>query len=260
LEQYHYIKTRTEGRVFYLTLARPDKRNAFTPTMVSEVAHALNVAQNDKNSWLVVFEAEGSVFCAGMDLNVFQNPDLDIKNEAIPNTHLSLGQVVGAINKPTIALVEGPVIAGGFLIIAECTFVVANQKATFSLPEVKRGIFPMQVMNSLSKIMPQRKILEMCILGKTYTAPEAAEMGIVTHYFEENTFKIESKSLLDSILDAAPLAVSKGLEALKNLPSMPESEKYQFLKTKIEKLKNTDDAQEGINAFREKRKPVWKNS
>jgi methylglutaconyl-CoA hydratase len=259
MKRYNFIKTRIENAVFYLTLNRPEKRNAFTPTMISEIADALQNAQNDKNIWLVVFEAEGSVFCAGMDLKVFQNPSLDIQNEQIPNSNLPLGEVIRNFTKPTLAIVEGPVIAGGFLIIAECTFVIAHEDATFSLPEVKRGLFPFQVMNSLSKIMSERKILELCILAKTYSTKEAETLGLVTNYFEKSTFKNNVNDLINNILSAAPLAVSTGMEVLKKLSSIPENEKHKYLKTEIDKLRNTEDAQEGINAFVEKRKAVWRN-
>jgi enoyl-CoA hydratase/carnithine racemase len=259
VKKYHFIKTRTENSVFYLTLNRPEKRNAFTPTMISEIADALQNAQDDRNIWLVVFEAEGSVFCAGMDLKVFQNPGLDVKNEQIIQTNLPLGEVIRSINKPTLAIVEGPVIAGGFLIIAECTFVAAHEDATFSLPEVQRGLFPFQVMNSLSKIMSERKILELCILAKTYSAKEAESLGLVTHYFERKDFQKEINSLINNILSASPLAVSTGIEVLKKINTIPENEKHKYLKTEIDNLRNTVDAQEGINAFIEKRKPNWKN-
>jgi methylglutaconyl-CoA hydratase len=158
-----------------------------------------------------------------------------------------------------LSIVEGPVIAGGFLIIAECTFVIAHEDATFSLPEVKRGLFPFQVMNSLSKIMSERKILELCILAKTYSAKEAETLDLVTHYFEKLTFKNEVNNLINNILSAAPLAVSTGIEVLKKLSSIPENDKHKYLKTEIDKIRNTDDAQEGINAFGEKRKAIWKN-
>ena len=260
MKEYHFIKTRTESSVFYLTLNRPEKRNAFTPTMIAEIADALQIAQNDHNIWLVVFEAEGSVFCAGMDLKVFQNPDLDIKNEQIPDNNLPLGEVIRNFHKPTLAIVEGPVIAGGFLIIAECTFVIAHEGATFSLPEVHRGLFPFQVMNSLSKIMSERKILELCILAKTYSAQQAEQVGLVTHYFEKSIFKNQVNQLINSILTAAPLAISTGIKQLKGMFAIPENEKHQFLKLAIDTLRNTKDAQEGINAFIEKRKPIWGNS
>ncbi len=259
MEKYHYIKTRIENSVFYLTLNRAEKRNAFTPTMISEIADALQDAQNNENIWLIVFEAEGSVFCAGMDLKVFQNPDLDVQNEQISKTNLPLGEVIRSVNKPTLAIVEGAVIAGGFLIIAECTFVAAHEDATFSLPEVQRGLFPFQVMNSLSKIMSERKILELCILAKTLSAKEAESLGLVTHYFEKPDFTNKVNSLINNVLSAAPLAVSKGIEVLKMLNSIPENDKHKYLKIEIDKLRDTEDAQEGINSFIEKRKPIWKN-
>ncbi|MES2796525.1 MAG: enoyl-CoA hydratase/isomerase family protein [Bacteroidota bacterium] len=260
MDKYFLIKTRVEDKLFYLTLARAEKRNAFTPSMLAEIFHALTIAKNNPNVWLIIIEAEGQVFCAGMDMKVFKNPDLDKVNAQISPTTMSLGEVIRSINKPIIAKVEGPVLAGGILIIAESTFVVAHENATFSLPEVKRGLFPFQVMNALSRIMSERKIIEMCILAKTYSAEEAKDLGLVTHFYQKTEFENGFQQLIDKVLEGAPLAIAKGIEASKKMKSIQESERYQYLQKELKLLRNTHDAHEGINAFVEKRKPKWENS
>lgn len=256
--------------VLTIKLNRPEKRNAFTPTMIAELAYSLQYAQHNSEIWCVVLEANGPVFCAGMDLNVFQNPDLDIKNEELPQPQreITIGDAFTMLCKPSIAKVEGNVFAGGFLFVCGCTFVIATENVEFSLPEVKRGIFPMQVMASLLKIMPQRKVLEMCVLGKSYTAKEAYEMGIVTHLVHSNDNPNESKisiqefvdELVNEILQNAPFAIRKGMEALNVLENIEESMKHAFLINQLNEIRKSEDAQEGINAFREKRKPIWKNA
>lgn len=260
MDKYLLIKTRIEGKIFYLTLARAEKRNAFTPTMLAEMFHALNIAQNDPNIWLIIIEAEGEIFCAGMDMKVFKNPDLDAINEQIPPTAMSLGEIIRSINKPIIAKVEGPVLAGGILVIAESTFVIAHENATFSLPEVNRGLFPFQVMNALTRIIPEKKIIEMCILGNTYSAEDAQQFGLVTHFYQKAEFENGFQQLINRILEGAPLAIRRGIEISKKMKSIEESERYRYLQKELELLRNTYDAQEGINAFVEKRKPKWENS
>ena len=259
--EFKFIKTKLEQQLFTITLSRSEKRNAFTPTMVKELAFALAYANHEADVWCIVIEAEGPVFCAGMDLNVFQNPALDTLNETLPQVEkeITLGNAFNSLSKPTIAKVKGNVLAGGFLIIGGCTFVIATKESQFGLPEVKRGIFPMQVMATLLKIMPQRKVLEMCILGKNYTAEEALQLGLVTHLSTQEEIESDTSTLITNILEAAPLAINKGIEAYHSLADIPESQQHAYLINILQQIKSSEDAQEGILAFKEKRKPIWKN-
>lgn len=252
---YNFIKTGKEDHVFTLTLARPEKRNAFTPTMVNEMDHALKAANADKDVRVVVIDAEGPVFCAGMDLNAFTDPAADRPNPALVNRDLSLGEVMTQLNKPSVALVEGKVVAGGFLIVAECTFVLARPETEFSLPEVKIGIFPFQVLASLLKILPQKKALQLCISGEPFSARQAVEYGIVDDLLEEDT----AERLIGRLAENAPLAVTRGFEALKALGEVEPADRFRYLKGVLDRLRNSQDAQEGIRALFEKRKPEWKN-
>ena len=259
--EFQLIKTKQEGNLFKITLNRAEKRNAFTPTMLQELAFALAFAHQSQNIWCVLIEAEGPVFCAGMDLNVFQNPELDIQNKTLPKPikEITIGDAFKNLEKPCIAKVEGSVFAGGFLIIGGCSFVVSVDDALFGLPEVKRGIFPMQVMATLLKIMPQRKAMEMAILGKNYSAKEAFELGIVTHISSKESIEQETKALINSILENSPFAIKKGFEAMNNFQNFPENEQHHYLLGILQEIRESDDAQEGILAFKEKRQPVWKN-
>lgn len=242
--------------MFTLTLARPEKRNAFTPTMVNEINHALEAANADQQVRVVVIRAEGPVFCAGMDLNAFLDPGADRPNPAIRNREISLGEVVARLNKPSVAVVEGKVVAGGFLLVAECTYVLAREEVTFALPEVELGIFPFQVMASLLKVMPQKKVLQLCLDARPFTARAALAYGIVDGLLEEQP----AGPLIEHLAGNAPLAVTRGFEALKRLETVGESERFQYLMGVLNDLRNSEDAQEGIRARMEKRKPMWTNT
>jgi enoyl-CoA hydratase/carnithine racemase len=253
--KYNFIKTSIEHHIFKLTLARPEKRNAFTPTMVNEINYAIAQANLNKEVRLVLINAEGPVFCAGMDMKTFENPELDTLNPNIKNENISLANAIGQLNKPSIAIVEGDVIAGGFLIVLECTYIFASKDAKFSLPEVKRGIFPFQVLASLVKYLPHNRALDLCITGKVISASDAKNLGIVYDYFEKE--KLEE--LISIIHGNAPKAIYAGMAALKKLRVLPETEKIPFLLESLEKLKQTKDAKEGMAAFFEKRPPKWLN-
>jgi len=259
--EFQLIKTQQEGNLFTITLNRTEKRNAFTPTMLQELAFALAFAHQSDDVWCVLIQAEGTAFCAGMDLNVFQNPALDIKNESLPKPikEITIGDAFKNLEKPCIAKVEGSVFAGGFLLIGGCSFVVSVDNALFGLPEVKRGIFPMQVMATLLKIMPQRKAMEMAILGKNYSAKEAFDLGIVTHLSTKTNIEQDTKALIDSILENSPFAIKKGFVAMNNFQNLPENEQHHYLLGILEEIRESEDAKEGILAFKEKRKPIWQN-
>lgn len=252
---YNFIKTKRENNILRLTLARPAKRNAFTPTMVNEINHALILAEEDQNIYVVEIDAEGPVFCAGMDISTFEDPSKDSPNSSIENIDISLGEVFENLNKPTVCKVEGDVFAGGFLIILGCTYVLAQKEVKFSLPETEIGLFPFQVMGALLKHLPQNKALKLCIDSEPFDVAKAVDLGIVDSVLEKG--KIEH--LRDKLLSKSPLAIRQGIEALHLLHHTPREKRYAFLFEKLQELRLSSDAQEGIQAWREKRKPIWKN-
>jgi methylglutaconyl-CoA hydratase len=258
--QFLYIKTSLKGNIFEITLNRPEKRNAFTPTMADEIAFALAYAGFQQETRCVVLKAEGSVFCAGADLNAFHDPTIDQENQTLPEPieEVRLGDAFASLYKPCIAQVEGSVFAGGFLIICGCTFVISIPEANYSLPEVKRGIWPMQVMASLIDIIPKRKILEMSITGKIYTAEEALNLGLITQISEKETIEEKVNKLAEQICSNAPYAIKSGMEALQNLSDIKENKLHQYLKDQLNKILESEDAKEGTAAFKEKRTPIWK--
>ena len=258
--QFLYIKTSLKGNVLEIMLDRPEKRNAFTPTMVNEIAFALAYAKNLDKIRCVIIKAEGSVFCAGADLNAFHDPTADKKNQTLPEPieEVRLGDAFANLNKPCIGQVEGSVFAGGFLIICGCSFVISIPEANFSLPEVKRGIWPMQVMASLIDVIPKRKILEMSITGKSYSAKEALDFGLVTQTKEKEVIEEEVNKLANLICSNAPYAIKSGMEALQNLSKIEEGKRHTYLKAQLDKLLKSEDAKEGTAAFKEKRTPIWK--
>jgi len=258
--RFLHIRTAKAGHLFTLTLNRPEKRNAFTPTMAEEIIFALAYAHYAPDIRCVVLKAEGPVFCAGADLNAFHDASANAMNPTLPviREEARLGDAFNELLKPCIAQVEGPVLAGGFLIICGCTFVFSVPETTFSLPEVKRGIWPMQVMASLLPIMPQRKILGMSITGKAYSCKEALEIGLVTHLVKKEVIEEEVEALAKQICNNAPLAIQAGIRSLRELKNMPQNEQHTYLKTELDKLLKTEDAKEGTLAFKEKREPIWK--
>lgn len=227
---YTYIKVVKEDFKFYLTLSRPEKRNAFTPTMVNEIHHAFADANSDNQIKVVIIKAEGPIFCAGMDLKTFENPSLDNANPALKNQDISLGEVFDKLYKPSIAIVEGNVIAGAFLIILGCTYVYCHREVQFRLPELALGIFPFQVISSLLKVMSEKRVLQLCLETDYFDAEKAKDLGIIDGYID--TEEISNK--IESFRDRDTLALTEGIKALRNLQGVPQSERFTFLKKTLE--------------------------
>lgn len=231
--EYNFINVEKEGFRFILTLARPEKRNAFTPTMVNEIAHAFELANADNAIKVVIIKAEGPVFCAGMDLHTFENAALDTPNPFIPNQDISLGQVFDSLLKPSIAIVEGNVIAGGFLIILGCSYVYCKKETLFKLPELALGLFPFQVMASLLKVMPEKKVLQLCLHTEYFDTEKAIVLGIVDGFIEDNTIE----SLLATFENRNIQALMAGIQALRQISSKTKEEQFAYLKNCLDTLK-----------------------
>ena len=230
---YNYIKIQKIDHQFILTLARSEKRNAFTPTMVNEIYHAFQEANNNDEIKLVIIKAEGPIFCAGMDLKTFENQDLDEVNPTIQNQNFSMGEVFDSLLKPSIAIVQGNVIAGGFLIILGCTYVFCQREVQFKLPELEIGLFPFQVMASLLKVMPEKQALQLCLETAYFDAEKARELGIVEGLLEETNIE----ELISSFANKSTKALKLGFEATHNLLNVQYNHRYKYLKEVLERLK-----------------------
>ena len=256
---FSYLIINVSDHVLTVTLNRPDKKNAMTPVMVSEIAYALSYAHHTTNIWAVVLQSNGDTFCAGADLNAFMAKEPEVTDSTIPRPEeeVLIGELFIGLHKPCIAKVEGPVYAGGFLLICGCTHVVASETATFSLPEVKRGIWPMQVMESLLQIMPARKVLDLCMRANVLSGAEAKELGLVTHSTTADQLNEVVAGLLSAIIRNSPNAIRQGLKAYDELRKIDDSKKHQYLQEQLLHLIKSEDAREGISAFKEKRDPNW---
>jgi methylglutaconyl-CoA hydratase len=243
-----------------ITLNRPEKKNAMNQTLVNELAFALAYAKYSKSVWLVIIKANGTVFCAGADLNNFLQPqDSVISTIPQPLQTVKLGDAFAQVYKPVIAQVHASVYAGGFLILGGCTQVIATENAQFSLPEVKRGIWPFQVMASLQSIVPARQLIDWCMRGHVLNAEQAQQMGIVSKVVKEEELAKAVDQLAQEIEDVAPMAIQKGLEAYHTALNLNQADKHSYLQAMLQDLLQSNDAKEGILAFKEKRKPLWNN-
>ena len=255
-QKFAFIKLRFEDNVLRLTLDRPEKKNALHPHMVAELALAMQFAKSNNQVWAVVIDAEGDVFCAGADLKAFMGMVGEFES-SVPETNgqVLIAELFNKVHKPVITKVEGPVFAGGFFFLAGATYVVCNPEVRLGLPEVKRGLYPFQVMAALLAVMPKRKVIDWCIRGYDLDVEKAKEYGLVTHIASNDTMDETIDGLLNDLKTNSPSSIRLGLEALDHITEKESEQEY--LMAMLQKTVATQDGQEGLMAFREKRKPNW---
>lgn len=259
-QTFAFLQHRMEDHVLYMTLNRPDKKNALSPTLMREIAYTLAYAHHNPAVWAVVLQANGDIFCAGADLKSFAGLPEDPNNSTIPDTgrEVLLGDLFNSLHKPCIARLHAPMMAGAFLLVCGCTHVFAIDSVTLALTEVKRGIWPMQVMASLRTILTKRQVLDLCMRGNTLSSRQALDLGIITH-LTSNEAEMDDAiaQLLAELKQNSPAAIRMGLQAWDDLRNVPQAEEHAFLKSRLNAILQTEDAKEGLAAFREKRKPQW---
>ncbi|MCO5249377.1 MAG: enoyl-CoA hydratase-related protein [Chitinophagales bacterium] len=258
-QQFAYLIVEEKDNVLSITLNRPEKCNAFHIPLANELAYALAYAHYTNSIWAVVLKANGKVFCAGADLKAFAGDNTAEKQSTIPmpSEPVKLGDEFNGLHKPCIAQVHANVYAGGFLMICGCTHVVAVESAQFSLPEVKRGLFPFQVMASLEPIVNSRDLLDLCMRAKAIDAHEAQRIGIVSDVVKEEDLSSTVQAIVDDIKQQSPTAIRMGLEAFHEMKNLKAEDKHKYLHGMLMKVLSSKDAAEGLSAFKEKRVPKW---
>ena len=255
-EKFFFIEIDEINEVFEITLNRTAKKNAIHPQMLNELAFALQYAQNNKRVRVLVLTAKGDVFCSGSDLSAMQGK-VDQHESSIgePMKEVLLVNLWTRFSKPSLAIVEGNVFAGGYLFLACCTYVIAEKSLKFSLPETRRGIFPMQVMGVLMRVIAPRVLLDWCIRGYEINAQKAEDWGLISKAVNKNEIETASKVCINQVRANSPGAISLGMEAFSNIVDDEKNQKY--LKSMLDKVLRTKDAREGLKAFKEKRSPKW---
>ena len=258
-QSFAYLIVEEKENVLTITLNRPEKRNAFHMPLANELAYALAYAHYTNAVWCVVLKASGPTFCAGADLKAFAGDDTTEKPSTIPmpKDMVKLGDEFNGLHKPCIAQVHADVYAGGFLMIGGATHVVAVEEAKFGLPEVKRGIFPFQVMATLEPLMSARQLLDLCLRAKTLSAQEAKEIGLVSVVVSAENLETTVQQLVTDIKEQSPTALRLGLKAFQEMKTKNADEKHKYLHAMLMQCLQSKDAAEGILAFKEKRKANW---
>jgi enoyl-CoA hydratase/carnithine racemase len=238
-----------------LTIDRPERRNALNAEVIGALQQALDGVKADATIRAVVLTGAGDeAFCAGADLGA----DAFAFDYATPTSaYADLLRTARTLEVPLIARVNGACMAGGMGLLAMCDLAIAAPHAIFGLPEVKVGVFPMQVLAVLQAQVAQRCLAQLCLTGDAIDAARAREIGLVNEVADDLDGALER--LLSRLLSNSPTALRRGMYAMKAMRSMSFEEAIAFGEGQIGLLAMTQDAREGLAAFKDKRRPQWTN-
>jgi methylglutaconyl-CoA hydratase len=241
---------------YWITINRPSKRNALNDTVIKKIAAAYDAAESDDEVRVIVLTGAGDkAFCAGADLDPGQSFAFDTSQPTTP--YADLCRRAKRCRKPSIARINGACMAGGMGLLCMTDLAVAAQEAVFGLPEVKLGLFPMQVLALLKAMVAPRVLREWCLTGARFDAATALQTGLVNHVVPRQELDVKIAALCDAITANSPAAIRRGKYALESMEAMPFEQAIAFAEGQIALMAATDDAREGLAAFAERRPPQW---
>jgi enoyl-CoA hydratase/carnithine racemase len=254
---YEHILFEEDGAVAYVTMNRPNKRNALSLNHMKELISCFKEIGESRDASVVVLRGEGPAFCAGHDLSEMVGRDPGFYRYLF-DVCCELMETIQAIPQPVIAQVHATATAAGCQLAATCDLVVASEEARFATPGVKIGLFCSTPMVALSRAIGQKKAMEMLLTGEFVSAEEALADGLVNRVVSIEELEDETRSLAEKIAEASPLVVGVGKQAFYRQFGMPTEQAYAYTKEIMSFNSSFADAQEGMCAFLEKRKPEWK--
>jgi methylglutaconyl-CoA hydratase len=258
-KKYQTITFEIENQIAKVTLNRPEIHNAFDDVMITELLSVFQEISKLKDVRVAVLSGNGQSFCAGADLNWMKRVK-DYSYEENLKESLNLAElfyVMYTLPQPTIAKVNGAAIGGGAGLVSVCDIVIASEKAKFSLSEVKLGLVPACISPYVLKKAGEMACRELFLTGERIDAFKAKEFGLVNQVAKEEELDQAVDQIIKQLLTSGPNAIAICKELLQKVPGMGFEEFKRYTAEVIAKLRISDEGQEGMNAFLEKRKPKW---
>lgn len=254
---YKTLKLDVEDGIAVIALNRPEKRNALSLELLEELGLVLTEIRGRPDARVVVIKGEGKVFCAGHDIAQLVGNDLTLFR-AIFSTCVDVMEKIQRLPQPVIAQVHGVATAAGCQLVAACDLAVAEEGALFGTPGVKIGLFCTTPGVPLVRAVGRKRALEMLLTGRMISAREAEQYGLVNKVVPAVRLAEETRALAEKIAEASPLTLSVGKQAFYTQVNLADEQAYPVARDAIVTNLFAEDAQEGLSAFLEKRKPTWK--
>ena len=244
------------GAVYWITINRPERRNAVTDAVMEGIREGIRRANADADVHAIVLTGAGEqAFCAGADLKPGGRFVFDYSRTS--TDYCELLREVRRNPLPLIARVNGAAMAGGTGLVAMCDMAVAVDSAKFGMPEVRIGIFPMQIYVVLKARVLPTKLTEWCLTGEPFDAQEAKEGGLISYAVPRSELDAKVDWLLSRLINKSPTAIRKGKYAMAAMNEMGFEQAATYAEAMLPTLTLTEDAKEGKAAFNEKRPAAW---
>ena len=255
---YQEISFTNKGPVGYLTLNNAGKVNALSVQMIKEIITLLTEVADDEALKVIVLKAAGRHFCAGHYLAELVNAGVK-EYKFIFDQCTKMMMLIHEIPQIVIAQVQGIATAAGCQLAAWCDLVVAEEGARFSTPGVKIGLFCTTPMVAITRAISRKAAMEMLVTGREFPAAEAKEIGLINKVVPLEELDRTTVELAEQIAEASGFALAVGKQGLYAQADMSDAQAFHYAKHTIVMNNLSEDAQNGIKAFLEKREPEWKN-
>ena len=255
-----YVTYSVGDRIGFITLNRPDKRNALNHQVIQEMNEAFQKAEEDDHVKVIVLNANGEVFCAGADLNYLQQlQNFSYEENLADSSQLkSLMLKIYTLSKVVIAQVQGHALAGGCGLVSVCDFILTVPEAKFGYTEVKIGFIPAIVMVFLLRKIGEAKAKQLLLRGDLISAEEAAAMGLVSEVVAIGDLERKVQELaLRLIQTNSAEAMKLTKQMIATVPSMPLADSLSFAARMNAEARATEDCKRGIAAFLNKENISW---
>jgi methylglutaconyl-CoA hydratase len=257
MAKYTELDINSQG-VATLTLNRPDVHNAFDDVMIAELLKALEQVEESDSARVLVLRSEGKNFSAGADLNWMRSmADKNYQQNVDDAGELGLlMERLDLLSKPSIALVQGAAFGGAVGLAACCDIVLAQPRSSFCLSEVKIGLIPAVISPYVVRTIGERQSRRYMLTAERFFADKAQELGLVNDVVED--FDEPLNKLLEALLANSPQAVGACKKLIRNVGSRPiDKDVREHTIKAIAEIRVSDEGQEGLSAFLEKRPAAW---
>ena len=256
-----YILFEKRDHIGWITLNNPKQRNALSLELMSEMNKRLDNMAKDRDIRVLIIRGNGPAFCVGHDINELVGKKYDIDHfRKVFSVCSDLMQKLHSLPQPIVAQVHGVAMAAGCQLVAACDLAIAGSEAKFSTPGVKIGLFCSTPMVPLSRVIGRKNALDMLFTGRLITAREAEKFRLINKVVEPDKLKNETEKWANEISKFSLHTLEIGKKAFYEQIDMDEESAYNYAKEIIAQNCLSEDAQEGMKAFLEKRKPKWKDS
>jgi enoyl-CoA hydratase/carnithine racemase len=253
---YKNICFDAEGELAVITLNRPNRRNALSLELMSELIDCLGQVERERAFRAIILAAAGKAFCSGHDLTEMVGRNIN-EYRRIFDVCVQLMTKIQSVPQPVIAQVQGVATAAGCQLVATCDLAVASDQASFATPGVKIGLFCTTPMVALSRAIGRKKALQMLLTGNSVDARTAAEWGLINSVVPAPELSQAARRLASGIIEASGLTIALGKEAFYAPIDLDQPKAYAYAKEVMSMNSLASDAQEGICAFLEKRQARW---